>query len=383
MNFTPSERKTNSSNNEIDILNQLRTTSKDLQSSYTFFLSPGPQPIIHKLLSLANQLNPFLQSDPRLYKLTQLLSDLRKLHEDLESSQGYGVGSFLRRQRIYYNLSWAGLEIDREIQAYVDKEAVSKLVTALRDTSAEVEDDDEKVRLLIEFEERLAKGFDRGYQDQILTARVFNLIDSTVCEPRHSARVREHAGCAIVGLVQFNRNVFVGLVLMGSSVDALISIGTYSSIKAVASLVSLIKSPLIDEMDSRGEIARIIDLLKHGDEEVRAGALDCICEVAYHGRKEVIEGIVEAEVVELLVELQRWNYEWTGGHEEGEGAETSPFAGCVARFAVQVEVGEGMNGKEKGEFKLEVLRRVKEACADDDAAASASICADVLWGSSP
>ncbi|KAJ0030161.1 hypothetical protein Pint_12439 [Pistacia integerrima] len=58
-----------------------------------------------------------------------------------------------------------------------------------------------------------------------------------------------------------------------------------------------------------------------------------------------------------------------------------PFLNCVARFAVQVEVGEGLSLKEKKEIKLEILKRVRETSVSE--AESASIVAEVLWGSSP
>ena len=61
--------------------------------------------------------------------------------------------------------------------------------------------------------------------------------------------------------------------------------------------------------------------------------------------------------------------------------ETHPFASCVARFAVQLEVGEGLRQREKRDFKQEILGLVREACASD--AEAATIVAEVLWGSSP
>lgn len=61
--------------------------------------------------------------------------------------------------------------------------------------------------------------------------------------------------------------------------------------------------------------------------------------------------------------------------------EKHPFASCVARFAVQLEVGEGLRQREKRAFKQEILKRVKEASVSD--AEAATIIAEVLWGSSP
>ena len=61
--------------------------------------------------------------------------------------------------------------------------------------------------------------------------------------------------------------------------------------------------------------------------------------------------------------------------------EWHPFASIVARFAVQLEVGEGLRQREKRAFKLEILSRVRETCSCD--AEAATIVAEVLWGSSP
>lgn len=68
----------------------------------------------------------------------------------------------------------------------------------------------------------------------------------------------------------------------------------------------------------------------------------------------------------------------------GGGAATSsarPFVSAVARFAVQVEVGEGLSQREKLAAKLEILRRVREAAVSP--AEEATVLADVLWGATP
>lgn len=61
--------------------------------------------------------------------------------------------------------------------------------------------------------------------------------------------------------------------------------------------------------------------------------------------------------------------------------EEHPFASCVARLTVLVEVGEGLRQREKRALKREVLKKVREASVSD--AEAASIIAEVLWGSSP
>ncbi|KAF5776448.1 hypothetical protein HanXRQr2_Chr12g0524401 [Helianthus annuus] len=78
--------------------------------------------------------------------------------------------------------------------------------------------------------------------------------------------------------------------------------------------------------------------------------------------------MLEADLVKRLVELQRC--------ENGD-----VFGSCVARFAVQLEVGEGLRQREKRELKQEVLKRVREVSVCE--AEAATIIAEVLWGASP
>lgn len=67
--------------------------------------------------------------------------------------------------------------------------------------------------------------------------------------------------------------------------------------------------------------------------------------------------------------------------EEKMFLESHPFASCVARFAVQLEVGEGLRQRERRSLKQEILGRLKAVCVSD--AEAATIMAEVLWGSSP
>ena len=80
----------------------------------------------------------------------------------------------------------------------------------------------------------------------------------------------------------------------------------------------------------------------------------------------------------LLVCLLGWRCE-----DDGAAALASerPFASAVARFAVQVEVGEGLSPREKREAKLEILRRAREAAVSP--AEEATVRTEVLWGATP
>ncbi|XP_039059971.1 uncharacterized protein LOC120203888 [Hibiscus syriacus] len=178
---------------------------------------------------------------------------------------------------------------------------------------------------------------------------------------------------------------------MGPSVRALISMSSRCSIRVLSLLIKFIRIPLVDELEAHKEIPRIISLLSSENVAIQAGAIDCILEISCYGRREAIEAMLEAGLVEKLVKFQRLekqaSVDENGSKSEPktdkeEGYEGNcPFEGCVARFAVQLESGEMLSKKEKIEFKLEILRRVREASVSE--AEKASIVAEVLWGSSP
>ncbi|KAF5743333.1 hypothetical protein HS088_TW09G01400 [Tripterygium wilfordii] len=180
---------------------------------------------------------------------------------------------------------------------------------------------------------------------------------------------------------------------MGQIIKALVAMSTSCSIPVLTSLIKLVRIHLIDEIELEGEIPRIISLLSSEDLRIRVAALECVFEIAYHGRAEVIEAMLNEGLIEKLMELQRSKYGYnlieTEQHRDnGNGVnsldmegENGPFAGCVARFAVQVEVGEGLTTEERNEFKKEVLRRITEASVSE--AEGATIFAEVLWGFSP
>ncbi|KAF8035797.1 hypothetical protein BT93_C1734 [Corymbia citriodora subsp. variegata] len=369
-------------------LQGLRSASKELQN-FTLFLTKDPQASITAVLNQGDEIKELLETDPSLFKLSHLLCNLQTALGELGATRGYGLPSIIRRQAIYYKISQLARQIEREAQGYLDKDSIFRLLRTL-DRS---EDEGAKVKVLTELEVRLWQGFDRDYQDLILKAKVFQLLESILCDNACSRTIREHAAQVIVALIRFNRNVFVGLVLMGPTLEALISMGSCRSIQVLTSLVALVRSPLIDEIESLGEVPRIMALLRSQDPATRVAAIDCLCEIAYHGRKEVIEAMLEQGLIETLLELQRQDQIHRDGEhdedrrrqrgeeeEEEEEGKRGGFDGCVAKFAVQVEVGEGLTNQERREFKMEILRRVKRACVSE--AEDASVSAEVLWGSS-
>ncbi|KAL5073284.1 hypothetical protein RYX36_012268 [Vicia faba] len=201
----------------------------------------------------------------------------------------------------------------------------------------------------LEQELRLSKGFDLEFQDSILRAKVFTFLETTLIEHFNSKRIQESA-MAIADLVKFSKNVFVGLVLMGRTIKVLISMASKCSITVLCLLVGLIRSPLVDDIYSNREIPSIVEFLVSRDLCVCVAGLDCVIEDGHIGRREVVEAMMEQKLVKILMDLRREGFD---------------FYGCVSRFVIQLEVGEGLSSEEKSEVKLEMLRLVKEASRSD------------------
>ncbi|KAL8170509.1 hypothetical protein V2J09_022313 [Rumex salicifolius] len=241
--------------------------------------------------------------------------------------------------------------------------------------------EDGKVRALVQFKDRLSMGFDKDLQDLILGEKVFSVLESALCDDSCSPGVRENCAMAIAALAGFNKNVFVGLILMGFSVGALVKMGTAASLHALSLLIRLIKAHLVDEPDLNGEIPRIISKLNSEDSCVQRMALDCVLGMGYFGRKQGVEMLLECGLIEKLVYLQRVGIDHLVDDEEMRSSSSHPFSDCISGFAVQVEVGEGMDKVERKAVKMEIMRRARGACVSE--AEAAAILAQLLWGSSP
>ena len=386
----------------LRVLELLKQASHDLQSN------PSPQPTesnssaIKALLELETESDTIL-SDPNLTQLSNHLSYLKTLVDNLQKTRGYSLRSFLRRRASTHQIARVAEAIESELQAWIDREFIESLVKTIRGLALESpnsNEEDELVNLLTQFQGRVSQGFNRELQDLVLKAGIFTELETILINPTRSIKLREECGYVIEGLIRFNKNVFVGQVLMGPTIKALISMGSSSSLQILCSLIKTIKSPLVDEIESNKEIPTIIGFLNSNDLTIQVLGFDCVLEIGYFGRKEAIEAMIKEDIVKKLVELQRSelggdlidvkeekteeNREET---EENRGKQWSrksylerhPFASCVARFAVQLEVGEGLRQREKRGFKQEILRLVKEVSLND--AEAATIQAEVLWGS--
>ncbi|KAG7023487.1 hypothetical protein SDJN02_14512, partial [Cucurbita argyrosperma subsp. argyrosperma] len=350
----------------VRVLEALKQASHELQAHPSPRSGKFNSPAIKALLELEVESDKILSSDPNLLTLAQHLGNLKALVETLQKCRGYGLRSFLTRRFATNSVSQVAGLIEAEIQAWIDRESLESLVRGLKEPS---DDENELIKLLVQFENRLAQGFNRELQDLMLKSKVFSLLESIVCDSNFSKTIREHSAYAIGAMVRFNKDVFVG-----------------------------------QEIESNGDIPKIISLLNCHDLQIRVLAMDCIIEIGYYGRKETVDTMLEEDLIDRLVELQRSELggdliglgkhtaeesrEVAAGEVEGRREsrekrflESHPFASCVAKFAVQLEVGEGLRKREKRAIKPEILRRVRKACVSD--AEAATIIAEVLWGSSP
>lgn len=379
----------------LNVLEALKQASQELQAHPGHNSDDSNSPAIKALLELETESDTILSKDPHLCKLSDLLSNLKRLVHTRQTTRGLGLRSFLTRRVSTHSISRVAGSIETEIQAWIDRESIENLTKALKDP---LNNEDELVNLLTQFESRVLQGFDRELQNLVLKAKIFTSLEKILCDPNCSKRIREHSAYAVAALIRFNKDVFVGQVLMGPTIQALLAVGSTHSLKVLCALIRSIKSPLVDEIESHDGIPRIISFLDFKDLEFKMVSMDCILEIGYFGRKEAIEAMLQQGLVKKLVELQRSELggdlidiekldednnvvDGSGLSKQTRFLKSHPFASCVAKFAVQLEVGEGLRQREKRAFKQEILSMVREASVSD--AEASTIVAEVLWGASP
>ncbi|KAF8689936.1 hypothetical protein HU200_041571 [Digitaria exilis] len=387
-------------------------------------------PALQALLALEAGADDLLAGDPSLTSLRRLLYRLRELSSSVdpcstagEEEVGGGVIGSLRarcrRCAARRGIKRVAGAVAGEIQAWVDRETIARLVAALRRPGVGGDGGAAAARaLLAELEARLlsAGRFDPRLQRELLRHGVFAAVEAKLGDPA----VGDGCAAAVLALVRFSKDVFVGPVLMGPAVGALVEAasGSPAPLRALNGLVDAIRSPLVDELHARGELPRLVALLcAPGDDHsrVRALALEFALRVGYYGRKEVVDALLAEGLVKRLLCLQRSDDDlggsladtdtdepygsrkekpgdnggclllgWRCDDEDGDAAALAserPFASAVARFAVQVEVGAGLSPREKRETKLEILRRAREAAVSP--AEEATVLTEVLWGATP
>ncbi|XWS72991.1 hypothetical protein CRYUN_Cryun02cG0087300 [Craigia yunnanensis] len=380
----------------LKVLEALKQASHELQAHPTHNSAHSNSSAVKALLELETESDSILSKDPHLSTLSQYLADLKTLVQTLEQTRGYGLRSFLTRRVSTHSISRVAGSIESEIQAWIDRESIESLIKGLKEPW---KNEDELVWLLTQFEDRVSQGFNRELQNLVLKSKAFLVLQSVLCDPNYSKRIRENTAFCVASLIRFNKDVFVGQVNMGDAIHALLDIRSIHCLKVLCELIRFTKSPFVDEIVGNGEIPKILTLLESKDLDMKVLAFDCILEIGYFGRKEAVEALLKGGLIKNLVGLQRSelggdliemgkfgdeNKESAGKKiekRENKFLENHPFASCVARFSVQLEIGEGLRQGEKRAFKLEILKRVREASVSD--AKAATIIAEVLWGSSP
>lgn len=379
-------------NQRIKLLEALQKAAMDLKTIPIPFYSTTNFVAVETVLELETQLDSLFSNDPILSSLPGLLANLKTQFNKLLISQGYGLRSFYHSQISNYEVSKIAKSIELQVQSWIDQESIKKLKQFLLDLNEE-----EKLNnALVRFQHRLSCGFDSNLQEMILKSKVFPILESTVCDSKCSRRVREQSARAIVALVEFNKDVFVGQVLMGSTIEALVSMTSQKSVQILASLIKLIKIPLVYEMEENDYIPKITSLLSSKSLSDQLAAMECILELAYFARRDAIEAMLEEGLINKLLDLQKLeiigdsenrgisfgiNSEMKNRCEYTILVENCPFKSCVIRFVRKLEMGECLGKEEKRELKLQILKRIREASSSELEATS--IIADVLWCSSP
>lgn len=400
----------------LHVLRALRDAARRVEAGET------RGPALQALLALEAGADDLLAGDPDLSALRRLLCRLRALSCSLDLCASGSLRARCGARRAVARVAGA---VAGEIQAWVDREAIARLVAALSSHGR-----GGARALLAELEARLLSAggrFDPRLQRALLRHGVLQALEARLGDPA----VGDGCAAAVLALVRFNKDVFVGPVLMGPAVGALVASasasgsGSPAPLRALNGLVDAIRSPLVDELHARGELPRLVALLCAPDPRARGPALGFALRVGYYGRKEVVDALLAEGLVKRLLCLQRsdlggsladtdegedeeacpktkpedakaggflpvpclplvylwWRRQGDSAADADADTEERPFVSAVARFAVQVEVGVGLSPREKREAKLEILRRVREAAVSP--AEEATVLAEVLWGATP
>uniref|UniRef100_A0A453PYB7 Uncharacterized protein n=1 Tax=Aegilops tauschii subsp. strangulata TaxID=200361 RepID=A0A453PYB7_AEGTS len=365
----------------LNVLRALRDAARTVEAG------DDDGPALRALLALEAAAHDLLAADPELHPLCRLLATIRALSwcASEEAAGGGVVGGLrarCRRCKARRGIARAAGGVAAEIQAWADRELAARLVAALREQGRA----DARARaLLAELEARLlgagaAGRFDARLQDAVLRHGVFGAVEARLGAP---GEVGDGCAAAALALVRFNRDVFVGPVLMGPAVGALVtaaaSHASPAALRALNGLVAAIRTPLVDELHARGELPRLVALLCAADPRTRAPALELCLRVAYYGRREVLDALLAEGLVKRLLCLQRTAADADTNTTDEE--ERTMASSAVARLAVQVETGQGLRPREKRAAKLEILRRVREAAVSP--AEEAAVLTSVLWGATP
>lgn len=306
-----------------------------------------------------------------------------------------------------------GQSMESELQLWLDQQRVREFAVVILKSSEE-----EKVQAISSFESIVRKGYNALLQDAILSVGLVEKLAGLLAPGATSWRVAKQAAFALSALIDFNKDIFVSLVLMAKTVENILSLMNSEPDDHVLVLVSILKKMLsaghtvvVDEIYVHNGVSKMVELLDHERQALQLAAMDCIFELAYYGRVEVVDKLFKLEVVKKLASLQQINaiegetclgveYEmpkskqgesspldmassWlppiisTRLQEDGQTVKKNPFADAVTKFALHLSIGTGLRKREKRALKQEFLRQIREVLEDDTEVAN--ITAEVLW----
>ncbi|KAH7438402.1 hypothetical protein KP509_04G013500 [Ceratopteris richardii] len=346
-----------------------------------------------------------------IYNLIQFLEAQVQRLEKMSQSRGlkYYVASISSKIR-GSEIERIGQSMETELQSWLDQQTVRKVADVISKGSSEAE----QVHTINSFRELVQKGYNAVLQDTILSAGLVEKLAGLLVPGIAAWEVVEAAAFALSALIDFNKDIFVSLVLMAKMVKHVLRLMSSVSDDHVLVLISVVNNMLsvgqtivADEIFACDGVSKIVELLDHDSRALQLAVMDCIFELAYCGRVHVVNLLFQLEVIKKLALLQENNATKEdmfasaesdknksteeqesplGGSsdsfiliqtQEKGSVEEGSFKDAVTKFALHLSIGTGLRKREKRALKQEFLKQIKEVLKDDTEVAN--ITAEVLW----
>ena len=280
-------------------------------------------------------------------------------------------------------------DILSRIQSWLDEQCVQDLSTIVGPT---IDDDEAQVKAMSSFEAIVHRGYNASIQETILLCGLAGKL-ATLLKPNIASwDVQKQTAFTIIALLPFNKDVFVSLLLMAKVVKNIFALMDTQPDENVLLLLCVLRSMLmvghaivVEEISRQNGVPKIVSLLNRNQEALQHVAFDCILELVYNGRMEVLQKVFESEIVKNLVMLhdsykESWNKKCAslGVRTNGDGhAHAYPFANALIEFAQCFVNGLGLRKQEKRALKEVFLRQVKEIVQDKVEVANITI--EIWW----
>eukprot|EP00250_Pteridium_aquilinum_P013771 c21564_g1_i1 orf=480-2390(+) len=383
---------------------------------------------VESINDLINRLKHLLLQERQTYAFMRQNSESRKMLESLHNLIQYLESQLQRLQKAthrrglkYYLASISnkvrghevgriGQSMESELQSWLDQQNVREVANIISNGS-----EDAQVHAISSFESVIQKGYNSFLQETILSAGLVEKLAALLAPGAASWRVVKETVFSLSALIDFNKDVFVSLVLMAKMVENVLHLMSTEPDEHALILVCVIKGMLsaghtivADEIYAHNGVLKIVELLDHESQALQHAAMDCVFELAYYGRVEVVDNMFKLEVVKKLAllqqshmtEMERASTECDkyAKREEAHALDLtanllSPalltqtqaendmpinlFANAVSKFALHLSIGTGLRKRDKCALKQEFLRQIKEVMEDD--AEVANVTAEVLW----